>query len=238
MKVNELSKELNVTNKEIITFLKENEYKISSHMQSLTDEMIDLVKKNFSTNKSIKESNVNISNKKEEVINSKTISKTDSEMNSKNTVKIETKTFKSDDMIPCRSVTPWELIALGVDKTTIYHWNYFGDVDYVSYKDLQSLRRTSYITKPKILIEDADLCYQWRKELGDTYKYFLGVEYPEEFFDLSDDEFANILKNAPDVLKEVIKVTAMSMIKNENYPTIQKITLIDSILGTSLKDFI
>ena len=224
MKVNELSKELGVTNKELIDFLKKNGYKVSSHMQSVTDEMIDLARENLVATKVEEETEKDIDNiipKKE-----------------KSEVKIETKTFKPDDVIPCRSVTPWKLNALGVDRRTVYHWEYYGDVDYLTYRDLQALRRTNYITKPKILIEDPDLCYQWRRELGDTYKYFLGVEYPEEFFDLSDSDFEKLLKQAPDTVKEVIKVTAMNMIKNENYPTIQKLTLIDNILGTCLKEFI
>lgn len=224
MKVNELSKELGVTNKELIDFLKKNGYKVSSHMQSVTDEMIDLARENLVSTKVEEETEKDIDNiipKKE-----------------KPEVKVETKTFKPDDVIPCRSVTPWKLNALGVDRRTVYHWEYYGDVDYLTYRDLQALRRTNYITKPKILIEDPDLCYQWRRELGDTYKYFLGVEYPEEFFDLSDSDFEKLLKQAPDTVKEVIKVTAMNMIKNENYPTIQKLTLIDNILGTCLKEFI
>ena len=224
MKVNELSKELGVTNKELIDFLKKNGYKVSSHMQSVTDEMIDLARENLVATKVEEETEKDIDNiipKKE-----------------KPEVKVETKTFKPDDVIPCRSVTPWKLNALGVDRRTVYHWEYYGDVDYLTYRDLQALRRTNYITKPKILIEDPDLCYQWRRELGDTYKYFLGVEYPEEFFDLSDSDFEKLLKQAPDTVKEVIKVTAMNMIKNENYPTIQKLTLIDNILGTCLKEFI
>lgn len=224
MKVNDLSKELNVTNKDLIEFLKKNGYKVSSHMQNVTDEMIDLARENLTTSK-VEE---NIEDEVEEVA---------SRMG-KPEIKIETKTFKPDDIIPCRSVTPWKLNALGVDRKTVYHWEYYGDVDYLTYRDLQALRRTNYITKPKIIIEDPDLCYQWRRELGDTYKYFLGVEYPEEFFDLSDVEFEKLLKQAPDTVKEVIKVTAMNMIKNENYPTIQKLRLIDDILGTCLKDFI
>lgn len=225
MKVNDLSNELHVTNKELITFLKENGYKVSSHMQTVTDEMIDLAREKVKPKKETEDTNT----LKEKPVKEKT---------NIEDIKIETKTFKPDDTIPCRSVTPWKLIALGVDKQTTYHWSYYGDVDYLTYRDLQALRRTSYITKPKILIEDPDLCYQWRRELGDTYKYFLGVDYPEEFFDLSDEDFERILNNAPDTLKEVIKVTAMSMIKNENYPTIQKLSLIDSILGTCLKEFI
>ena len=224
MKVNELSKELGVTNKELIDFLKKNGYKVSSHMQSVTDEMIDLARENLIATKVEEETEKDIDN----IIPQK----------EKPEVKVETKTFKPDDVIPCRSVTPWKLNALGVDRRTVYHWEYYGDVDYLTYRDLQALRRTNYITKPKILIEDPDLCYQWRRELGDTYKYFLGVEYPEEFFDLSDNDFEKLLKQAPDTVKEVIKVTAMNMIKNENYPTIQKLTLIDNILGTCLKEFI
>lgn len=224
MKVNELSKELDVTNKELITFLKDNGYKVSSHMQTVTDEMIDLA-----TEKLVKKtSEAETEDIKEDV----------TPVITKKEIKVETKKFKPDDVIACRSVTPWKLNALGVDGRTVYHWEYFGDVDYLTYRDLQALRRSDFVTKPKFIIEDADLCYQWRRELGDTYKYFLGVEYPEEFFDLSDNEFEKLLKQAPDTIKEVIKVTAMNMIKNENYPTIQKLTLIDNILGTCLKEFI
>ena len=224
MKVNDLSKQLDITNKELITFLKDNGYKISSHMQTLTDEMIDLATEKLVKPKLVEET--------EEVKEETT------PIIPKKEVKIETKQFKPDDVIPCRSVTPWKLNALGVDGRTVYHWEYFNDVDYLTYRDLQALRRSDYVTKPKFIIEDADLCYQWRRELGDTYKYFLNVEYPEEFFDLSDNEFEKLLKQAPDTIKEVIKVTAMNMIKNENYPTIQKLTLIDNILGTCLKEFI
>lgn len=224
MKINDLSSELGVINKDLIAFLKENGFKVSSHMQNATDEMIDVARKNFA--------------KKVEIQEEDTTVETSNNVTTKTEIKIETKTFKPDDMIPCKSVTPWKLNAVGVDKQTVYHWEYFGDVDYLSYKDLQALRRTDYITKPKIIIEDADLCYQWRRELGDTYKYFLGVDYPEDFFELSDQKFENILKTAPDVLKEVIKTTALNMIKNKNYPTIQKLTLIDEIIGTCLKEFL
>lgn len=232
MKVNDLSKQLNITNKELISFLKDKGYKVSSHMQTLTDEMIDLAIEHFE----VKEKSKDESKDESDIASDDVV--TSNSPTSKKEIKIETKTFKLDDVIPCRSVTPWKLNALGVDGRTVYHWEYFSDVDYLTYRDLQALRRTDYVTKPKFIIEDADLCYQWRRELGDTYKYFLGVEYPEEFFDLPDSEFEKILKKAPDTVKEVIKVTAMNMIKNENYPTIQKLSLIDNILGTCLKEFI
>ena len=47
MKVFELAKELNVTPKELISFFRDNEYKVSSHMQKLDDELIDFARNNF-----------------------------------------------------------------------------------------------------------------------------------------------------------------------------------------------
>ena len=225
MKVRDLSVELELTNKELITFLKENGYAISSHMQNLNDEMIDKARERFAKKEVV-----------EEEVATKTLSDVTKDI--KDMVVDTVKKFNPDDLIPCKSVTPWELVAVGMDKNTVYHWNGYGDVDYVSYRDLQSFRRKDLIKKPKVIIEDADLCYQWRRELGDTYKYYLGVEYPEEFFDLTDREFEKLLRVAPNTIKEVIKFTAMNMVRNENYPTLQKLTLVDEILGTCIKDFL
>ena len=85
---------------------------------------------------------------------------------------------------------------------------------------------------------DADLRSQWGRELGDIYKYFDNIEYPEEYFDKTDEEFEELLHEAPTWLGEIIKTTAMAMICAENYPSISKIILIDKILGTCIKDFL
>lgn len=221
MKVFELSKELGITPKDLISFYRDHGYNVSSHMQKLTDEMIDFARENIS-----------IEDKKTTIINENTVNETSVD-------KVEsTKIFKPDDEIPCKSVTPWKLTAVGVDKTTVYYWDYFGNIENVKYRDLQALRRTDYITKPKILIMDKELRNQWKRELGDAYKYFDGIEYPEEYFDKSDDEFEEILNKAPKWLGEIIKTTAMAMIRAENYPSVSKIILIDKILGTCIKDFL
>lgn len=225
MKVNELSKQLNITNKELISFLKDKGYKISSHMQKVPDKAVDETIEFFSKVEEPVEEEIEIKQPlKQKTVESKP------EYNHKR--------FNADDIIVCKSVVPYKLNAVGVDKNKVYHWEYYGDIDYVEYRDLQALRRTNYITKPLIMIEDPDLCYQWRRELGDTYKYYLGIEYPEEFFDKSDAEFEKILKDAPDTIKDVIKITAINMIRNENYPSVQKLVIIDEILGTCLKEFL
>lgn len=228
MKINELSKELNITNKDLITFFKDNGFKVSSHMQNVTDEMIDIAKGHFANKTETNDYSIDEDEKTENVSSIKT----------KKIEEYFPKKFLPDDRIPCRSVTPWKLVGIGADRTTVYNWSGYGDVDYVTYRDLQSMRRKDIVRKPKIIIEDADLCYQWRRELGDAYKYFLDVEYPEEFFDLSDDKFRKLLHDAPNVVKEVIKFTALNMVRNENYPTIQKLSIIDELLGTCIKDFL
>lgn len=222
MKVFELAKELNVTPKELITFFKDNGYKVSSHMQKLDDELIDFAHSNF-----VKEE-----------------SPVEEALKENKNIKIETesvkshKTFSPDEEIPCKSVTPWELNATGVDKNTVYHWEYFGDIEYVKYRDLQALRRTEYVTRPAFIILNEDLVSQWKRELGDKYKYFKSIDYPEEYFDLSDDEFEKMIKEAPDWLGEIVKSTAMTMVRAENYPSIKKIRIIDDVLGTCIKEFI
>ena len=224
MKISELSKELNVTTKELITYLNDNKFNIKSHMVTATDEMIELAKEHFKEEKVV-ESVVKLSNEKEQKKDINGYIPTG-------------RKYEMTDLIPCKSVTPCELVLVGVDRNTVYHWNYFGDVDYVSYRDLQSWRRNESVTAPLILIEDPELCYQWRNDLKDSYQKYLGVEYPEEFFELSDNEFEDRLRKADKSFKEVIKITAVNMINNTNYPSIQKIRLIDDIFGTCLKDFL
>ena len=224
MIVNELSKDLGIKNRELIDFLKSNGYKVSSHMQTVTDEMVDLAKVNFA----VKKPEESVEKKPQPA--PKVVKKT---VPAKNVKK-----FAPDDQIPCRSLVPWKLVDVSVDKHTVYSWSGYGDIEYVAYRDLQGMRRRSMVKDALIMIEDPDICEQWKHDLGDLYNKYLNVDYPEEFFDKSDEQFEKMLKDAPDVFKEVIKYTALEMIRNENYPTLQKLAIIDNLLGTGLKEFI
>ena len=227
MIVNELSKELGVKNKDLIDFLKSKHFKVSSHMQTLTDEMIETVKKDFVPPKANSE-------EKAEVVKQPTVKKT-----TKKPVPTKAiKKFAPDDMIPCRSIVPWYLEKVGLDRVTSYKWLNYGDLEYVAYKDLQSWRRNTVVKDAMILIEDSDICEQWKHDLGNVYQKYLGVDYPEEFFDLPDNKFEAMLRDASDTFKEVIKYTAIEMIRNENYPSLQKLTIIDNLLGTGIKEFL
>lgn len=225
MKVFELSKEFGVTNKEMIDFLKGKGFKVSSHSQNLTDEMIEAVKADFSPKKSeLKEKEVKSVPEKKPI---------------KKVVPVkDIKKFAPDDLIPCRSIVPWYLETVGLDRITTYKWPGFGDIEYVAYRDLQSWRRKPVVMEGMIMIEDPDICDQWKHDLGAIYQKYLGIDYPEEFFEKPDDEFERMLREASDTFKEVIKYTAIDMIRNENYPSLQKLTIIDNVLGTGIKEFL
>ncbi len=225
MKVFELSKEFDVTNKEMIDFLKSKGFKVSSHSQNLTDDMIEVARNDFKQ-------------KEEEAVKVEEQPKPATKTARKSVPEKKIKNFKPDDRILCRSIVPWYVEMLGVDNVTTYKWPGYGDIEYVAYRDLQSWRRKPIITKAKIMIEDPDICEQWKHDLGSMYQKYLGIDYPEEFFDKSDEEFESLLVNASPTLKEVIKYTAMDMVRNQNYPSLQKISIIDKVLDTGIKDFV
>lgn len=44
VKIVDLAKELGITSKELIGYFRDNNFQVSSHMQKVTDEMIDLAR--------------------------------------------------------------------------------------------------------------------------------------------------------------------------------------------------
>lgn len=223
MKIGELSKELGIKNKELITYLREAGFSsVSSHVQVASEDMIAMAHKYFDAPKET----VKVSEPKKEASKQPVVEKP--------VEKKPLKQFKLDDMIPCRSVTPYGITLESPDKTVIYRWKNWGDVEMVRYKDLQSWRRNAIVTDPMILIEDADLVEQWKRDIGDVYKPYIGVEYPEELFDMSDDDFEKLLRTGNRTVKQIIATTAMSMIRAENYPDVRKLRIIDDVLGTML----
>lgn len=226
MKINDLSKELGVKNKELITYLKQAGFKVSSHMQNADEDMIQLAQKHFDELK--KSVYVGQEKTSEEIVSpAPTVESS-----------VSTKKFLPDDQILCKSVCPWKLNITSMDKQRTYFFEGWGAEDYVAYRDLQSWRRQDIITGPKLLIEDPDLVSQWRRDIGNIYKQFLGVDYPEDLFDKSDDDFEKFLRTADRTVREIVKFTAMSMIRAENYPAVSKIKIIDDVTGTMLMDFL
>ncbi len=55
VKVHELAKELNIQSKEILQYLSEQNIEVKSHMSSIEDDVIKVVKKKFAKSEPVKE---------------------------------------------------------------------------------------------------------------------------------------------------------------------------------------
>ena len=158
----------------------------------------------------------------------------------------ETKTTKKaprkyapDDMIVCRSITFGELLLTGKKSKLLYSWANYGDTTEVEYQDLQALKstRSSYLFKPRFVIEDEELVEQWGKDFNDMYKNIVDVDV-EDLFKLPAGQFKSKLKKAPKGVQQAVKNIAGEKIMNGTLDSLTKIKAIDEVLGTDLKLYI
>lgn len=158
------------------------------------------------------------------------------------TVKTTTKTPKKyapTDMIPCRSITYGELLVTGAKSKLLYTWSNYGDITEMEFQDLQALKstRSSYLYKPRFIIEDLELVEQWNSDFGKLYESIVGTDV-EELFKLPIGQLKAKLKKAPVGVQQAVKNVAGEKIMNGSLDSLAKIKAIDEILGTDLKLYI
>ena len=151
----------------------------------------------------------------------------------------EPRKYAPDDMIPCRSLTYGELLLTGKKSKLLYSWANYNDVTEVEFQDLQALRSTksSYLFKPRFIIEDEELVAQWGKDFTDMYNNIVDVDV-EDMFKLPLAQFKSKLKKAPKGVQQAVKNIAGEKILNGSLDSLAKIKAIDEILGTDLKLYI
>lgn len=156
----------------------------------------------------------------------------------KKTVKAPKK-YNPDDMITCRSITFGELLLTGSKSRLLYSWANYGDTTEVEYQDLQALKstRSSYLYKPRFVIEDEELVEQWGKDFIDMYNNIVDMDV-ESMFKLPVAQFKSKLKKAPKGVQQAVKNIAGEKILNGSLDSLAKIKAIDEILGTDLKLYI
>ena len=147
--------------------------------------------------------------------------------------------FAPDDRITCRSVTFGELLLTGVKSKLLYTWANYGDTTEVEFQDLQAMKsmRSSYLYRPRFIIEDEELVEQWDKDFGDMYKNIEDTDV-ENLFQLPLAQFKAKLKRAPKGVQQAVKNIAGEKILNGSLDSIAKIKAIDECLGTDLKVYI
>ena len=147
--------------------------------------------------------------------------------------------FAPDEPISCRSITFGELLLTGPKSKLLYSWANYGDTTEVEYQDLQALKstRSSYLYRPRFIIEDEELCEQWSKDFKELYDGIIEVDV-EDMFSLPLNQFKARLKKAPKGVQQAVKDIAGEKIMNGSLDSIKKIKAIDEILNTELMLYI
>lgn len=161
------------------------------------------------------------------------------ETKSKKTATKEVRKYAPGDMIPCRSVTYGELLLPGPKTRLLYTWANYNDVTEIEFQDLQALKstRSTYLYKPRFIIEDEELIEQWKNDFGKMYDEITNVDV-EELFRLSASQIKAKLKKAPAGIQQAVKNVAGEKIMNGSLDSLAKIKAIDEVLGTQLKMYI
>lgn len=177
--------------------------------------------------------------KQTETVEESTIDVSTVEVSNTEVVKSVPKKYAPDDLIPCRSITYGELLLTAPKSKLLYSWSNYGDITEIEFQDLQALKsmRSSYIFKPRFIIEDLELVEQWNKDLGKIYSDIIEVDV-EDLFNLPLNQFKSKLKKAPSGIQQAVKNVAGEKILNGSLDSLAKIRAIDEILGTDLKLYI
>lgn len=158
----------------------------------------------------------------------------------KEAVSEEPRKFAPGDMISCRCVRPNKVVFYSTKTDTRYEFGGYGDINQVDYSDLLRLKssKSPVLYQPKILIEDEDLRKQWARDLDAVAAEYEGIYETVELFDKTPTEFEAFLRNASDGVKNLVKLSACNLIKEEQLTDLRLIRIVDDVLGTQYKDFI
>jgi hypothetical protein len=141
----------------------------------------------------------------------------------------------ADEAILCRSVCQGELVYQSKKTGVLYTWANYGDEIHIEYQDLLPLilTKSGFVMKPLFVIEDADLVAEY-PELEKLYTKALGYDDMDMILLLDNASFQKKLLDAPVGIRESIKVAVATRIEEGTFDSLQKIKLVDQILGSDL----
>lgn len=147
------------------------------------------------------------------------------------------KRFDDRDLIPCLCAFPGSVGMTGKRTGNVYLWEDMGVVEYVEYQDLRSEvlnKKSAYIYKPLIIIEDEDFLLQ-NPSLAKMYE---DICSPDDIVlklrKSSIDEMRRFIIALPSGIKENVKNIAATMIKEGSLDSVRKIKVLDEIFETDL----
>ena len=149
--------------------------------------------------------------------------------------------FNPTDLILCRSVTAgW--LGLSGKSGQYYVFENFGDEAEIEYQDLFALksRHSNYIYAPHFVIEDEELLENPR--WADVAKFYddevYTLEDVNEVLNLPLSNFKTALEQLPNGLAKSLKVKVAEKIEDGTFDSLQKIKIIDEVLGTDFRSII
>lgn len=167
------------------------------------------------------------------------IEETQAEQKKAKTAAKSVRKYSPTDMVPCRSITYGELLLTGAKTKLLYTWANYGDVTEMEFQDLQALKstRSSYLFKPRFIIEDEELIEQWASDFKSMYDDIVTMDV-EALFKLPTAQLKAKLKKAPSGVQQAVKNLAGEKIMNGSLDSLAKIKAIDDVLGTQLMLYI
>lgn len=150
---------------------------------------------------------------------------------------VDKKEFNPGDLILCTSVTVGELLGVGIKSGILYRASGYGDPMHVQYQDLLAwkLRKSQYIYDPLFVIDDDELLADpiWADVKAVYDKMYKSVDL-DDFFSMTPQRMRTTLKNSPKGFQEAVRVMAMTKIEDGSFDSLNRIKVIDEVLGTDL----
>lgn len=141
-----------------------------------------------------------------------------------------------NELIPCRS-TQQKLIYISKRTNETIEWYNFGDVQYVSYGELVTMKATQprFLKEMWIVIDDEEAINQ----LGLTKEYqnIFEIDDLDSFFNLSANKMSEILTNMPRGFKTSIAIAARERIQSGVLDSRNAIKVLEEKLDVDLKIF-
>lgn len=149
--------------------------------------------------------------------------------------KPEKKTFKPDDLIPCKSVTNGELIMVGAKTGINYKWAGCDYVEKVEYQDLLYVARahSDFVMKPMFIILDDDFISQ-NKDVEKLYDTMYSFQEITEILKLPINKMIEVIKSQPTGIRNAIQGAAATGITAGTFDSVKKIKALDELFGTSM----
>lgn len=142
-----------------------------------------------------------------------------------------------EERILCRSVTQGSLLYPAKKSGITYIWDEYGDEAEVEYQDLLPLYLTKspYLMNPWFIIEDMELVEEWSDRLGPLYSNIYQYEDIDYVLSLPTEDFRTAVLTMPTGLRDGLKTKIATKIDEGSFDSLQKIKIVDQILGTDLR---